>query len=1570
MNLLEIIRRAIRQNTVNVGQPVTNIHGASASFVKGVANLQDVTWLRLTIPGAELVSLGDFYSIYGGDATHPFKLLEGIVGVTTYTEPQNLIQLYRGVIVVEYATQLVLSVELAGAASKAALYVDGVLDRSDTESLATTRLLEPGSHMVELMVVSSTVKIRVSDTVKVDGTADLLLQPVWAGISTGYADTAGATTTVTLQWNNDARSGGWRLFRRQSTSLAGITTVSDSASRRYSLTITGDFEAALPAGNELFANDSSIGTVIQAAYNTTAGSTSVTLQLPTRLLESSQNWVGKVATTGLTVELTRIRRTSSGGLVTYVDNTVALLQGYYYTLQAYSLFDDTVVSPFSETRYVVAGDQTPPSSITFLSGYPYVLGGIVRVRFRTPTDLDYAGVGVVYRQTMTGTVSSYSGTTMGVTVSGLTTSAVVGWKVYPTSGNATRAERTVTANTATSLTLDAPYESINAPASPNTILLYLDKRMVTDYGVPDTDDELQFTPPTYGTFQFRAFDLAGNEQQDAQSLSWTYTSGDDHSYPAGSIPNLQVTSTPGSTSYSIAWAGDSVQVSLSGGAYATPGANPYIVTRPTAGATDATATFRATLNSIQYVTDTVTIPAVSSGDTNTVTPDLTVTPGTQTTTTQPFTVTATNPAGGTAPVITVTLNGTTGSGNGAIGAISDGVPVTAPSGAIITVNRPAFSTVPASMTVRAAISGGGAETIQRTILNQDKTGFGPNLTVTPTPGNPNYSIAWSGDSVTLDIDGGGYATPGTSPIAVVRNGAGGADKLYTFKAVKDSQTVTNSVTIPAIGASDTNTVTPNLDVTASAPATTTQTYTITLLSNPSGGTAPTCTVSWIGVGLVTKNGGGSLTSPQASVQGDVWLVTRPVASATGAALAGSIKFSATITSNGSEVITFPVVPIIQDTILPTLILTAAENGTTGNVTATLVDPQSRVTGSGAGIIFTKISGRAAAVVGSLLGPGAVWSSATSPGDVTLVPNSPSFIEVDCYGIDATGVAGQRLDHKRQGFGLGNVPIPPEIGYNVDDLGNLTVTLTVDNDTKTVKAGASKQSAAAAVTALNALSPVAVITGSSSATMGALLPRAGGSNPETALNTGERYWIAAAAYNLLGIASDLSALTDVYVVGSALSTPQVTYISTIPTASNITFRVKPNRHCAEFEVYIKEYTTDPGADSSIDGAYPVPFDAIVVGPDATRYRAQPETNYDLTIPIAGGTNYIMLTIVPYDTLARQGPRLNKKGQGNGTAAPLPPTDRASVSVTQTTVTNSITPPSPKPDRVRVYRDNALISTQDISSSVSGTPFTLPADTGLAPSTTYSYTYSGYDSASGAESAGRTNPLLVTTSAPSGGSGKIPQPLLTIANTVYSDGYETWYFNVTPGSGSPAGVTWTIYRFTAATPLTSFVARVSGTSTALNDPDPMTASNTNFYFYAVGTLTGWTASDRSNPTTLGSEAATGPIVRIGASEPSTAPTSPTLAALSGHNMRATWTNTQTTYQIYIEWQVLNTGMGVWESWTDDYVPDVWTAGSTSSTTRDHSVGFTAGQIIRYRARYVTLSFRPGPWSDFSASQVASA
>ena len=115
-----------------------------------------------------------------------------------------------------------------------------------------------------------------------------------------------------------------------------------------------------------------------------------------------------------------------------------------------------------------------------------------------------------------------------------------------------------------------------------------------------------------------------------------------------------------------------------------------------------------------------------------------------------------------------------------------------------TVTRPNFGTGTRRVTFTATASGRTSDSDAVDVPAVEQDSFGPSLTVTVTPGASSYSIAWSGDAVTLSIDGAAYGAPPASPITVNRNAANGADKIYSFNATLDGQTISDVVIVPAV----------------------------------------------------------------------------------------------------------------------------------------------------------------------------------------------------------------------------------------------------------------------------------------------------------------------------------------------------------------------------------------------------------------------------------------------------------------------------------------------------------------------------------------------------------------------------------------------------------------------------------------------------------------------------------------------------------------------------------------------------------------------------------------------------
>jgi hypothetical protein len=378
-------------------------------------------------------------------------------------------------------------------------------------------------------------------------------------------------------------------------------------------------------------------------------------------------------------------------------------------------------------------------------------------------------------------------------------------------------------------------------------------------------------------------------------------------------PALDVIAVPGSTAYTINYSvtADVFEYSTNGAAYTSVPASGFSVSRPAAGANDTTLTFRATRNG-QIATDTVVVTAI---DKDTVTPDLSVTQTAQTSTTTSFQATAANPGGGAAPTLTVEFVNCTG-----VGYVGGG-PFTIASGTVVQVNRPAFATNQSSVKFKAAIASAGTEEISRTVLCQD--GFGPLLDVTAVPGSTSYTINYAVTATTFEysIDGAAYIAVPATGFSVSRPSAGSNDKTLTFRAIKDSQTICDTVIVTAV---DKDTATPDISVAQTAQTSTTTSFQVTG-SNPGGGGAPTITVEFVnctGVGYV---GGG----PHTIASGTTVQVNRPAY----AAAQATVKFRGSISGGGAEEIqrTVPA----QDGFGPSLDVTAVPGSTSYTINYTV-----------------------------------------------------------------------------------------------------------------------------------------------------------------------------------------------------------------------------------------------------------------------------------------------------------------------------------------------------------------------------------------------------------------------------------------------------------------------------------------------------------------------------------------------------------------------------------------------------------------------------------------------------------
>jgi hypothetical protein len=365
----------------------------------------------------------------------------------------------------------------------------------------------------------------------------VLDKPSLQVVTTGVGDAVSGVTGVTLTWPFMFTVGGYRVLRRRRVSLSTIAdAVVDETSGTLALEMADDVLDSVNVGDMAFTDAGELG-MITAAYVDEAGA----LYIRIALIEGAEvpaTLTDMILYRGNYIELVRIRP-EGGRRAEYTDLSAVFGQEYDYTVQPFGLLDETQLGPMADARYVRAGDISAPAPITFNAGYPVVRNRQVVAKFRTPADTDYQGVKVFFRTNpiATLTVASATSTTITIQGGGLVTNALAG--LYLQLETEPVMHRIVS-NTASVLTMETVPTS-PAPVNNDTITVFDQYLVKTDYGTPDTDDEIQFEASDYGTFLFSAFDKSGNSQNTSEAVSWVYDPTDDTFTSAPILAFRQVT---------------------------------------------------------------------------------------------------------------------------------------------------------------------------------------------------------------------------------------------------------------------------------------------------------------------------------------------------------------------------------------------------------------------------------------------------------------------------------------------------------------------------------------------------------------------------------------------------------------------------------------------------------------------------------------------------------------------------------------------------------------------------------------------------------------------------------------------------------------------------------------------------------------------------------------------------------------------------------------------------------------------------------------------------------------------
>lgn len=539
---LELLRRLVRQQTETIG-PVKNLVGPVAPTSIPIQVTREARWLVLRVPGTKLLSLDEFFATYATAAERRVEEVTAINGVVLVRDIEPALFLVRGQVQVTSSLSVTFGITTASAQSEFAMYVNGVLQRRGSGDREFTLSLPAGQHIIELMVASSAFAFQFPPSLLVTSVRETVLEaPIWESVRAGYADPLIGTPAIYLRWYSSPRVGGWTIHRREVESLGLIVAVGEPGlDGEYGLELYGDFTSTVSPGDALYAGFEPMGIIRDVYYDpdvaTTydavlyTGLTLVRVRLPTERDEINPYWLGRTAGSGVFREVQRMQRVSSGPIAEWADLAVETGLPYEYVLQAYGLFDPSALSPYSEVRYVRAGDVDAPASITILPLYPQVLNHRATVLFTTPVDQDYAGVRVFFGDTVAEGTSPGGNTVNTLVLAETPAIDIIGALVRLTGGTGAGQITIVASIVGATITSSGDWDI--TPDATTTYEIELIEDVMTDFGLPNTDDQLAFDirveagEPVLGTFYFCSFDHAGNIQSYADGVPWEYDGLDD-----------------------------------------------------------------------------------------------------------------------------------------------------------------------------------------------------------------------------------------------------------------------------------------------------------------------------------------------------------------------------------------------------------------------------------------------------------------------------------------------------------------------------------------------------------------------------------------------------------------------------------------------------------------------------------------------------------------------------------------------------------------------------------------------------------------------------------------------------------------------------------------------------------------------------------------------------------------------------------------------------------------------------------------------------------------------------------
>ncbi len=517
MNLVQVLKSLVTDQTVTLPGGVRNWFGAAARRqLDAIALGDEGSWLMVEVP--EVVeTLNDFWNALPYASIVPQRI-STVTGAVTVPPGAPRSVLLIGACAATASTIVPLQVSGPNTGDVLTWYAGAQRVPLVIGAVNYVTVVPGTSTVAVLLSGTGGQTLNFPETFAIQGTVAPPAAPQWQSLRSRHADPVTGVSAVALRWFTEPDVGTYAVFRRQYTRIATLIGLTINQQRQVVATIDTLGDVAVLPNEALFVGRTPLGRVVAVADDPT-GALVVTLA-GTGTGGVSTSMIGADVFTAPWGEVNRVQSLGQPSLE-FVDVTLAYGQSAEYALQAAHRLDANKWSEFSFTRNAVAGDLDAPGPIELR--LVTVINNRATVAYTTPSDLDYAGTRVYRRIRTPRTIVTATGTV--VTATPAFTDADVGARIVLLDGAIAGTFRDIISVSSGAANIDEAWpDVVTAGTLTNTDQL---SPIMTDKGLPDTQDQMSFLTQGYGEYLFCTFDMVENEQAPDDAVLFEYDIADD-----------------------------------------------------------------------------------------------------------------------------------------------------------------------------------------------------------------------------------------------------------------------------------------------------------------------------------------------------------------------------------------------------------------------------------------------------------------------------------------------------------------------------------------------------------------------------------------------------------------------------------------------------------------------------------------------------------------------------------------------------------------------------------------------------------------------------------------------------------------------------------------------------------------------------------------------------------------------------------------------------------------------------------------------------------------------------------